>query len=118
VRHVAELVRRRQRWASAGRDGSAITMHGIEIAVDGGGGDWRQQRNGRQDGRVTVAGQGDGVSPSYLLDFNERDILHTTGIHKQVGAPKKVRKKGAHLLCFEKGENGGLTFFTFFSIVE
>ena len=30
---------------------------------------------------------------SYLLDFNERDIPHTTGIHKQVGEPKKVRKK-------------------------
>jgi hypothetical protein len=41
------------------------------------------------------------------------------GIHKQVGEPKKVRKKGLHLLCFEKGEIGGLTFFsTFFSIVE
>ncbi len=36
----------------------------------------------RQDGRAAAAGQGDGVSPSYLLDFNERDILHTTGIHK------------------------------------
>jgi len=84
--------------------------------VDGGGGDGRRRRNGRQDGRAAAAGQGDGVSPSsYLLDFNERDILHTIGIHKQVGAPKKVRKKGAHLLCFEKGENGGLTsFFTFF----
>ena len=95
-------------------------MRGIEIAVDGGGGDGRRRRNGRQDGRAAAAGQGDGVSPSsYLLDFNERDILHTTGIHKQVGAPKKVRKKGAHLLCSEKGENGGLTFFfTFFSIVE
>ena len=94
-------------------------MRGIEIAVDGGGGDGRRRRNGRQDGRAAAAGQGDGVSPSYLLDFNERDILHTTGIHKQVGAPKKVRKKGSHLLCFEKGENGGLTFFfTFFSIVE
>jgi hypothetical protein len=94
-------------------------MRGIEIAVDGGGGDGRRRRNGRQDSRAAAAGQGDGVSPSYLLDFNERDILHTTGIHKEVGAPKKVRKKGAHLLGFEKGENGGLTFFfTFFSIVE
>jgi len=54
---------------------------------------------GRQGGRGSA---GDGVSPSYLLDFNERDILHTTGIHKQVGAPKKVRKKGAHLLCSKK----------------
>jgi len=90
-------------------------MRSIEIEVDGGGGDGRRRRNGRQDGRAAAAGQGDGVSPSpYLLDFNERDILHTTGIHKQVGAPKKVRKKGAHLLCSEKGENGGLTFFHFF----
>jgi len=68
---------------------------------------------GRMAGRPR---QGDGVSPSscYLLDFNERDILHTIGIHKEVGAPKKVRKKGAHLLCSEKGENGGLTFFSLF----
>ena len=29
----------------------------------------------RQDGRAAAAGQGDGVSPSYLLDFNEIDIL-------------------------------------------
>jgi len=44
-------------------------MRGIEIAVDGGGGDGRQRRNGRQDGRAAAAGQGDGVSPSsYLLD--------------------------------------------------
>ncbi len=45
-------------------------------------------------------------------------ILHTTGIHKQIGEPKKVRKS-FHLLCYKKGEIGGLTFFsTFFSIVE
>ena len=68
-------------------------MRGIEIAVDGGGGDGRRRRNGRQDGRAAAAGQGDGVSPSYLFDFNERDIPLTTGIHKQVGEPKKVRKK-------------------------
>jgi len=68
-------------------------MRGIEIAVDGGGGNGRRRRNGRQDGRASAAGQGDGVSPSSLLDFNERDIPHTTGIHKQVGEPKKVRKK-------------------------
>ena len=44
-------------------------MRGIEIAVDVGGGDGRRRRNGRQDGRVAAAGQGDGISPSsYLLD--------------------------------------------------
>ena len=47
---AAELVRRRRRWAVAGRDGGAIAMRGIEIAVDGGGGDGRRRRNGRQDG--------------------------------------------------------------------
>ena len=68
-------------------------MRGIEIAVDGSGGDGRRRRSGRQVGRAAAAGQGDGVSPSYLLDFNERDNPHTTGIHKQVREPKKVRKK-------------------------
>ncbi len=76
-------------------------MHGIEIAVDGGSGDGRRRRNGRQDGRASTAVQGDGVSPSYLLDFNERDIPHTTEIHKQVGEPKKVRKK-VQLFVFRK----------------
>jgi len=57
---------------------------------------------GAMGGRAAAAGQGDGVSPSsYLLDFNERDILHSTGIHKQVGAPKKVRKK-VHTFCVPK----------------
>jgi hypothetical protein len=42
-------------------------MRRIEIAVDGGGGDGRRRRNGQQDGRAAAAGQGDGVSPSYLL---------------------------------------------------
>ena len=60
---------------------------------------------------------GGGGRPSYSHNgikqrWEAMAILHTTGIHKQVGAPKKVRKKGAHLLCFEKGENGGLTFFS------
>jgi hypothetical protein len=41
-------------------------MRGIEIAVDGGGGDGQRRRNGRQDGRASAAGQGDGVSPSSL----------------------------------------------------
>jgi hypothetical protein len=92
-------------------------MRGIEIVVDGGGGDGRWRRNGRQDSRAAAAGQGDGASPSYLLDFHESNIPHTTGIHKQVGEPKKVRKKGSNHLCFEKGENGGLTFFSpFFNL--
>ena len=47
-----------------GGSGGAITMRGIEIAVDGGGGNGQRQRNGRQVGRVAAAGQGDGVSPS------------------------------------------------------
>jgi len=81
---------RRRRWASAGvtamgdgngggtiavgdgnsggaqwkEDCGVITMRGIENAVDGGGGDGRRRRNGRQDGRASTAGQGDGVSPS------------------------------------------------------
>jgi hypothetical protein len=46
--------------------------------------------SGAMGGRTAAAGrqgglgrEGDGVSPSsYLLDFNERDIPHTTGIHK------------------------------------
>jgi hypothetical protein len=46
------------------QDCGVITMRGIENAVDGGGGDGRRRRNGRQDGRASTAGQGDGVSPS------------------------------------------------------
>ncbi len=93
-------------------------MRGIEIAVDGGGGNGRRRHNGWQDGRAAAAGQGDGVSPAYLPDFNERDIPHNTGIHKQVGEPKKVRKKVSTFCVPKKGEIGGLTFFsTFFSIV-
>jgi hypothetical protein len=88
-------------------------MCGIEIAVDGGGGDGRRRRNGRQDGRAAAAGQGDGVSPSYLLDFNERDIPHTTGIQKQVGEPKMVRKKVSPF-CVPKKVRSDSTF----SIVE
>ena len=39
--------------------------------------------------------------------------------HMQVRWTKKGEKTSFHLLCFEKGEIGGLTFFfTFFSIVE
>jgi len=84
-------------------------MRSIEIAVDGGGGDGRRGRNGRQEGRAAVAGQGDGVSPSYLFDFNERDIPHTTiqkfikrsgnqNDEKKVSTfcvPKKVRLEGS-----------------------
>ena len=43
---------------SADRDGSAITMRGIEIAVDGGGGNGRRRRNGRQDGRASAGRDG------------------------------------------------------------
>ena len=87
-------------------------MRGIEIAVDGGGGNGRRRRNGRQDGRAAAAGQGDGVSPSYLLDFNERDIPHTTGIHKQVGEPKKVRKKVSTFCVPKKVRSEGSPFFS------
>ena len=59
------------------QDGGRITMHSIEIAVDGGGGDGRRQCNGRQDGRASAAGQGDGVSPS-SLDVNQRDNGNST----------------------------------------
>jgi len=61
--------RRQWRWRRNGRgDGGVITMRGIEIAVDGGGGDGQRRCNGRQDRRAAAAGQGDGVIPSYLLD--------------------------------------------------
>ena len=41
-------------------------MRGIEITVDGGGGDGQWWRNEQQDGRASVAGQGHGVSPSSI----------------------------------------------------
>ena len=61
----------RQRRRNERREGSAITMRRIEIAVDGGGGsgsggggggggNGRLRRNGQQDGRWSAAGQGDG----------------------------------------------------------
>jgi hypothetical protein len=53
---------------------------------------------GRTAGRLQLAGQGDGGTEVHLLDMLIREIteiLHTTGIHKQVGDPKKVRKKGS-----------------------
>ena len=88
----------------------SITMRGIEITVDSSGGDGQRQHNGRQDGRAGTARQGDGVSPSYLLDFNERDIPHTTGIHKQVGEPKKVRKKVSTFCVPKKVRSEGSPF--------
>ena len=56
------LQRRRRR--NGRQDSGAITMRGIEITVDDGGGKGQRRRNGLQGGRVSVAGQGDGVSPS------------------------------------------------------
>jgi hypothetical protein len=41
------------------------------------------------------------------------EILHTTGIHKQVGDPTKVRKK-VPPFATKKGGIGGLTFFSIF----
>ena len=46
---------RRQR--NGRRDGSVITMHDIEIAVDGGGDDGQRRRNGRQGSRAAAAGR-------------------------------------------------------------
>jgi hypothetical protein len=65
----------------------------------------------RQNGRAAAAGQGDGVSPSYFLDFNERDIPHTAGIHKQAGEPKKVRKKVSTFCVSKKVRSEGSPFF-------
>ena len=56
-----------------------------------------------------------GASP--LKSIN--NILHTTGIHKEIKKDKKGEKKRFNVLCSEKGEIGGLTFFsTFFSVVK
>jgi hypothetical protein len=44
------------------------------------------------------------------------EILHTTGIHKHVGDPKKVRKKRFHLLPPIKGEIEG-SLFSIFSLI-
>jgi hypothetical protein len=63
---------------------------------------------GRAAGRPRQVG--DGVSPSYLLDFNERDIPHTTGIHKQVREPKKVRKKVSTFCVPKKVRSEGSPF--------
>jgi hypothetical protein len=42
-----------------------------------------------------------------------KGILHSTGIHKQVVDPKKVRKK-VQPFAPKKGEIGGLAFFSTF----
>ena len=48
-----------------------------------------------------------------------REIFHILQESYAGEWTKKGEKKSFHLLCFEKGEIGGLTFFfTFFSIVE
>jgi hypothetical protein len=66
--------------------------------------------------------QGEVVSPSYQWhQTNERGIPHTTGIHRISGGSKKGKKgekKRFNLLPPGKGEIGGLTLFSFFSIVE
>ena len=67
---------------------------------------------------------GEGESPNFWYDGIEQkwgvmEILHTTGIHKQVGDPKKVRKKGSTFCPPKKGDIGELTFFSiFFPTVE
>jgi hypothetical protein len=95
-------------------------MRGIEIAVDGGGGDGRRRRNGRQDGSGRTAGrprQGREMGLIFLILM--REIFHILQESYAGEWTKKGEKKSFHLLCFEKGEIGGLTFFfTFFSIVE
>ena len=46
------------------------------------------------------------------------EILHTTGIHKQVGEPKKGEKKGSTFCNQKKVRSEGSPFFYFFSIVK
>jgi hypothetical protein len=53
-------------------------MRNIEIAVDGGGGDEGRWHNGRQDGRASTAGQGDGGSLASSRDVNQRDNGNST----------------------------------------
>jgi hypothetical protein len=66
-----------------------ITMRGIEIAVNGGGVNWQRRHNGWQDCRTAATGQEDGVVN--VLNVNERDSPHTTGIHKIVVNKKKCK---------------------------
>jgi hypothetical protein len=66
---------------------------------------------------------GGGESPSYgIMASNEDERQWQFYVLQESYAgewTKKGEKKSFHLLCFEKGEIGGLTFFfTFFSIVE
>jgi hypothetical protein len=99
-------------------------MRGIEIAVDGGGGDGRRRRNGRQDGSGRTAGrprQGREMGSVHLifLILMLREIFHMLQEFINRSVNQKGEKKSFHLLCSEKGEIGGLTFFaTFLSIVE
>ena len=59
---------------------------------------------------------GEGESPSYWYDvgieqkWGGMEILHTTGIHKQVGDPKKVRKKGSTFCPQKKVRSEGSPF--------
>ena len=46
------------------------------------------------------------------------EILHTTGIHKQVGDPNKVRKKVPPFAPPKKVRLEGSPFFNFFPIME
>ena len=46
------------------------------------------------------------------------EILHYTGIHKQVGDPKKVRKKGSTFCPPKKVRSEDSPFFQLFPIVE
>jgi hypothetical protein len=69
---------------------------------------------GRTAGRPR---QGREMGSVHLFDFNERDIPHTTGIHRIVvdrQKGKKGEKKRFHLLSPRIGEIGGLTFFQLF----
>ena len=46
------------------------------------------------------------------------EILHTTGIHKQVRDPKKVRKKGSTFCLPKMVRSESSPFFNFFLIME
>ena len=65
---------------------------------------------GRTAGRPR---QGREMGSVHLFNFNERDIPHTTGIHRIVvdrQKGKKGEKKRFHLLSPRKGEIGGTMF--------
>jgi hypothetical protein len=82
----------------------------VAAMVDGGAMGGRTAAAGRQGGRGRAGRWGH--SPSYLLDFYERDILHTTGIHKQVNGPKKVRKKVSTFCVSKKVRSEDSPFFS------